>query len=225
MKDISSRKLRSTCVSLLNLKEKGAGIEMVQIDIPIAFALGQIFADAARKQLLTGRPEYYFSALAKNNLFHIFFFSWIPVYFLVNYFGWETTHMWWRKDVVTDYPFFLPVFLIAFFFSANSGFWLSTFLIRKGKFLFVRASYAGIFLYSFLWVFGLWKRTSYLGSYKEWAQGTAKRAWDTSGGEPFLYMLFFSIILWFAALVFFIIILRAEGKNLILKGDKRKSTV
>ncbi len=95
---------------------------MVQVDIPIAFAIGQIFADAAQKQLLTRRPEYYLSALVKNNLFHIFFFSWIPVYFLVNYFGWETTHMWWHKGSITDYPFFLPIFLLVFFFSTKQWF-------------------------------------------------------------------------------------------------------
>src|SRR5574340_597659 len=127
-------------------------IGMVQIDIPVAFALGQIFADAARKQLLTRRPEYYLSALVKNNLFHIFFFSWIPVYFLINYFGWETTHMWWHKDSVSDYPFFLSFFLLIFFFAANSGFWLSTLLISRGMHFWVRIGYVGIFLYSFLWI-------------------------------------------------------------------------
>ena len=53
---------------------------MIQIDIPIAFCIGSLFADAAYKQLQTGRPEYYYRTMAKNNIFQIFFFSWIPVY-------------------------------------------------------------------------------------------------------------------------------------------------
>ncbi len=187
---------------------------MIQLDVPIAFALGQIFADAAKKQLLTGKPEYYLSALLKNNLYHIFFFSWIPVYFLANYFGWETTHMWWHKDSVLAYPFFLPLFLVVFFFAANSGFCLSTLLLRKGMLFWVRASYVGIFIYTFVWVFGLWNRTTYLGSYNEWAQGTAKRVWDTSGGETFIYMLAFTLVIWFVPLILFIKNLHSEGKHL-----------
>lgn len=190
---------------------------MVQIDIPIAFALGQIFADAAQRQLLTGRPEYYLRALLKNNLFQIFFFSWIPVYFLVNYFGWETTHMWWHKGSITDYPLFLPIFLIVFFFAANSGFWFSAILIRKGKHALVRKIYVSIFIFSFAWAFGFWNRTTYLGSFDEWARGTAKRIWNTSGGEPFLLVLFFALVTWFISLVLFIKGIRLEGKRLDIK--------
>lgn len=71
---------------------------MVQIDVPVAFAIGSLFADAASRQLQSGQPTAYDRTLALNNLFHIFFFSWIPIYFLLNYFGWETTHMWWHAD-------------------------------------------------------------------------------------------------------------------------------
>jgi hypothetical protein len=66
---------------------------MVQIDVPVAFAIGSIFADAAHKQLQTGRLEYYYHAFTHNNIYQILFFIWIPVYFLLNYFRWETTHV------------------------------------------------------------------------------------------------------------------------------------
>jgi hypothetical protein len=59
---------------------------MVQIDVPIASAAGSFFVDAAFKQLRFGRPEYYYRAIWKNTIFQIFFYSWIPVYFLLNYF-------------------------------------------------------------------------------------------------------------------------------------------
>ena len=48
---------------------------MVQIDVPVAFGIGAFFADAAWKQLQSGRPENYYRVLAVNNMFQIFFFS------------------------------------------------------------------------------------------------------------------------------------------------------
>ncbi len=122
--------------------------------------------------------------------------------------------MWWHKDTVLDYPLFLPIFLLVFFFAANSGFWLATLLIRKDKLLWVRVSYVGIMLFCGVWIFGLWNRTTYLGSYNEWVQGTAQRVWDTSGGELFIYVFVFTLTLWTVALVLFISNLRSEGKYL-----------
>jgi hypothetical protein len=66
---------------------------MAQVDVPAAFAIGSVLADAARQDLRQGRAEHHLRALLATNLFNIFLFSWISVYFLVNYFGWGTTHM------------------------------------------------------------------------------------------------------------------------------------
>jgi len=74
---------------------------MVQIDVPVAFAVGSLLADAARRQIEAGRKDLYYRALVKNNMFQIFFFSWIPVYFIANYFGWETTYLWWHAESVS----------------------------------------------------------------------------------------------------------------------------
>ena len=42
---------------------------MVQIDVPVAFGIGSFFADAANRQLASGRAEYYYRTFAANNIF------------------------------------------------------------------------------------------------------------------------------------------------------------
>ena len=106
---------------------------MVQIDVPIAWGIGSLFADAASTQLASGRAEYHYRALLKNNIYQIFFFSWIPVYFVLNYFGWETTHMWWHADSAAAYPYFVPILMVVFFAAANGGFLLGSWLVRRGR--------------------------------------------------------------------------------------------
>ena len=142
---------------------------MVQIDVPVAFGIGSFFADAANRQLASGRAEYYYRAFAANNIFQIFFFSWIPVYFIANYFGWETTHMWWTADSAAAYPLFIPIFMVLFFGMANLGFLLGAWLVRKGRLGINRAVYlAGAPNYAGLWVFAQYNRTAKLGTYSEY---------------------------------------------------------
>jgi hypothetical protein len=184
---------------------------MVQIDVPIAFAIGSFFADAARKQLQTGQLEYYYRTLAKNNIFQIFFFSWIPVYFLLNYFGWETTHMWWHQDSVTAYPYYVPIFIVVFFLAANGGFLLGNWLVKNGRFVFNRVVYIAIGVYSLIWIFVQPGRTFRLGTYAEWKSGAAP--WFYEDGT-FLFMLIFTLIVWGVALVIFYLMLRRERRNL-----------
>src|SRR5689334_4685563 len=147
---------------MYNLRDRGGS--MVQIDVPIAFGVGSLFADAAHRQLAGGRAEYHFRASLKNNLFQAFCFSWVPVYFLANYFGWETTHMWWHEDSVSAYPYYLPIFLIVFFAAGNAGFYLGANVVRKGRLWTNRAIYLGILLYSALWIFAQFNRTARLGT-------------------------------------------------------------
>jgi hypothetical protein len=184
---------------------------MVQIDVPVAFAIGSIFADAAYKQLQTGRPEYYYHAFSKNNIYQIFFFSWIPVYFLLNYFGWETTHMWWHEDSVTAYPFYVPIFMVIFFLAANGGFLLGYWLVRKGLLLANRIVYVAIFIYATAWIFAQPGSTFRLGTYAEWKAGTAPWFYED---RTFLFMLIFTIILWWVGLIVFFRKLRREGMHL-----------
>jgi hypothetical protein len=184
---------------------------MVQIDVPIAMGIGSLFADAAYKQLQTGRAEYYFRVLAANNVFQIFFFSWIPVYFIMNYFGWETTHMWWHADSVAAYPLYVPIFLVVFFGVANLGFILGYRLVRAGRLWANRAIYLGILAFSGIWIFGQVNRSFKLGTYNDWVAGRAP--WFYEDGT-FLFMLIFTIVVWAAALAVFALRLRAEGRHL-----------
>ena len=81
---------------------------MVQIDIPMAFGLGSFFAGAARDKIAAGDATACWRALAKSLVFQCLFVFWLPLYLLVNYFGFQTTHMWWHGDSLADYPWLLP---------------------------------------------------------------------------------------------------------------------
>lgn len=184
---------------------------MVQIDVPVAFAIGSIFADAAHKQLQTRRPEYYYHTFAQHNIYQIFFFSWIPVYFILNYFGWETTHMWWHADAVTAYPFFVPIFMVIFFLAANGGFLLGNWLVEKGRLVANRLVYIIIFGYSAVWIVVQPGRTFRLGSYAAWKAGIAPWFYQDL---VFVLMLIFTLVVWGAGLIVFVLRLREEGKHL-----------
>lgn len=194
---------------------------MVQIDVPIAFGIGSFFADAAYKQLQAGRPEYYYRTFCKHNIYQIFFFSWIPVYFLLNYFGWETTHMWWKADTVAAYPYFVAIFIVIFFLAANGGFLLGNRLVKSGRVGTNRAVYLGILAYSGIWIFGQRERTFRLGTYTEWANGEAPWFYED---RTFLYVLIFTLVVWAIPLLIYFRALRREGKHLDppIAADRRK---
>ncbi|MFC1717018.1 hypothetical protein ACFL6S_25345 [Candidatus Poribacteria bacterium] len=184
---------------------------MVQIDVPIAFAIGSFFADAAHKQLQTEKPEHYYRTMARHNIFQIFFFSWIPVYFLLNYFGWETTHMWWHADSVTAYPYYIPIFMVIFFLVANGGFLLGNWLVRSGRLLANRIVYIVIVIYSGIWIFGQTGSTFRLGTYAEWKAGIAPLFYEDG---TFLFMFIFAMVVWIVGLLIFFFIMRREGRRL-----------
>lgn len=184
---------------------------MVQIDVPIAFAVGSFFADAAQKQLQAAKPEAHLRAILKNNIFQIFFFSWIPVYFILNFFGWETTHMWWHGDSVAAYPYFLPVFIVIFFGVANAGFLLGKRLVSKDRILANRMVYTGVVVYALIWVFGQTGSTFHLGTYTQWKARMAPLFYQD---RTFLGMFIFSMIIWTVGLAIFFFSLRREGKQL-----------
>lgn len=184
---------------------------MVQIDIPIAFGVGSLFADAACKQIQNGRPEYYYRAFNKNLIYQTFFFSWIPVYFLLNYFGWETTHMWWHSDTAADYPFLVPIVILLFFLAAVCGFVLGARLVRNEMLWGNRAIYLAILAYSGLWIFGQAGRSFRLGSYSDWRNGQALWFYED---RTFLTMLVVTLVVWAIPLLVYFLRMRREGKHL-----------
>jgi hypothetical protein len=182
---------------------------MVQIDVPIAFGIGSLFADAASRQLRTGLAEHYYRAFSANLICQIFCFSWNPIYFLVNYFGWETTHMWWHADNVRAYPFYLPLFVVVFFAAAIGGFLLGHKLVRAGRLWANRAVYLGILVYSVGWVFLQTGSTGKLGTYREWKDGNAPWIYEDS---TFLFMLIFTAVVLIIGVAVFASKLIAEGR-------------
>jgi hypothetical protein len=149
--------------------------------------------------------------LLQNNIFQIFFFSWIPVYFILNYFGWETSHMWWQADSVAAYPFFVPVFLIIFFAAANAGFLLGHRLVTTENLKVNRIVYIGLFIFSAAWIFGQIGRTFRLGTYSQWENGNAPWFYED---PTFLAMLIITLLIWGIALAIFLVSLSREGKRL-----------
>ena len=184
---------------------------MVQVDVPVAFAIGSFFADSASKQLRAGGQGPYYRAMLKNNIFQIFFFSWIPLYFVVNYFGWETTHMWWDADSVAAYPYFVPILVVVFFGVANLGFLLGKSLITKGHVWANRLVYLGLGVYALIWVFGQTSRTFHLGNHTQWEQGIRPYFYED---RTFLWMFIFTMAVWLTGLIAFALSLWREGQNL-----------
>lgn len=182
---------------------------MVQIDIPIAFAVGQMLADAASRQLRTGTPEPFYRTLAFTNIYTGLFFAPIPIYFLVDYFGWETTYMYDRERVTR---FFVPLVLFVLMLAANLGFWLSSALIKKGWAMIGRGLYILIWLYVLGWIFGNWPRSTRIGTYAEYhtARETMIRIWEVSR-DPFFFILIASLIIFAVPLLLLIRHLSREG--------------
>jgi hypothetical protein len=184
---------------------------MVQIDVPIAFAVGSFCADMAQRQLRYGRAEYYYRTFLLTMAFLIFFFSWIPVYFLLNYFGWETTYMWWRADSVAAYPAFLPIFLVVFFGMGALGFLLGHRLVVTGRELVNRLVWIGVLVFSAIWIFAQPHRTFRVGTYSEWAAGKAPLFYQD---RLFLVMLIFALVVWAVGLAWTAFVLRRDGQHL-----------
>jgi hypothetical protein len=186
---------------------------MVQIDVPIAFAVGQMLADAASLQLKTGKAELYYLTMAYTNIFTALFFAPIPVYFLIDYFAWETTYMV-DPDRVTR--FFVPTVLFIVILAANLGFWLSNALIQKGRDGVGRMIYALIWVYSFAWILGNWPRSTRIGTYAQYhmARDTMARAWEVSK-DPFLFILIVSLVIFAVPLVLFMRSLRRRGVSAV----------
>ena len=146
---------------------------MVQIDVPIALALGAVAADAAREGLTAGRPLVYWRTMSRSLLFFVFAVSWLPLYLLVMHFGFETSHMWWHRPTLADYPFFVPVFMTIFFGANVAGFVLGAHLVRRGRLGLNRAIMLAVAVFATGWIFARPHRTLVLGSYEEWAAGAA----------------------------------------------------
>ena len=124
--------------------------------------------------------------------------------------------MWWTKGSITDYPYFVPIFLVVFFTSAIAGFKSGVCLVRKGRIWLNRLVYLGIGVCSGGWIFGQTNTTFKLGTYDEWKEGVAPWFYQD---KTFLFMLIFTVLVWAAAMAVYLYKLNKEGKRLSSSND------
>jgi hypothetical protein len=151
---------------------------MIQIDLPMAAGMGSFFAAAASRQLKGGSRLQYYRILTINLLFQIMFILWLPIYLFVAAFGWETSHMWFHKDSLADYPALLPLFVLAYVVLNVAGYHYGTVLVRRGQ-----TRKAWMIFYAACAFFVGWialqpHRTLRLGTYQEWLAGGTPYVWQ-----------------------------------------------
>jgi uncharacterized membrane protein YfcA len=191
---------------------------MIQVDLPVAFGSGTLLASALEHNTHPRTwPYLYQRGLAKNLIFQVLFALWLPVYLLVSYFGFQTSHMFWHEDALTNYPALLPVFLILYFVTNIAGFHAGAWLVLRGRARLARLIFVAAFTYFALWITFQPNRTLTLGTFKEWNAGTAPWIWTST---------WFMSVLAVGALVFFVGItamyrsLKAEAIALVGSGGQ-----
>ena len=190
-----------------------AFLAMVQIDIPVAFGTASLFAAAVEQGLRSERCSYFYQrALAASLIFQLLLVVWLPVYLLIAHFGFQTSHMWWTGDSITDYPWLLPVFLTGVlrgdaspaFTSARC--WCGRDGPARSWLLFV-----GGFAFFGAWMAFQPYRTLTLGTYAEWEAKTARWIWTDPG---FVALLTGAMVVFFVALRFVYRALQREAAAL-----------
>ena len=171
---------------------------MVQIDIPVAFGTASLFAAAVEQGLRSERRRYFYQrALAASLIFQLLLVVWLPVYLLVAHFGFQTSHMWWTGDSITDYPWLLPVFLVAYFVANIAGFHVGARLVTNGRSRGPWLLFAGGFVFFGCWMAFQPYRTLTLGTYAEWEARAARWIWTDLG---FVGLLMGAMVVFFVAL-------------------------
>ena len=171
---------------------------MVQIDIPVAFGTAGVFAAAVEQGLRSERRGYFYQrALAASLIFQLLLVVWLPVYLLIAHFGFQTSHMWWTGDSITEYPWLLPVFLAAYFLACIGGFHVGARLVQQGRRKVVWMLFAGGFAFFGAWMAFQPYRTLTFGSYSDWRAQTAPWIWTDVG---FVSLLTGAMVVFFVAL-------------------------
>lgn len=149
---------------------------MIQVDLPVAFGMGSLMAHAAQRQIASAQPAAEAKAFTKVILFHSVAFMWPPLYLLVFYFGFETSHMWWHADSVLAYPWLLPAFFLALFGANIAGYALGARFVRAGRAGLALVVFGATTVFCTAWIFLQPDRTMTLGTYRDWQAGTAPAA-------------------------------------------------
>lgn len=183
---------------------------MVQVDIPFTFGVGALMATAVESGLHSDRRAYfYLRGLSANLTLQVLFVIWFPLYLLASHFGFQTSHMWWHGDSLSDHPAMLPAFVAAYFASSLSGYHLGAWLVLRGR----TAAAKMVFLLSCVY-FALWMalqpyRTLTLGTYTEWIEGRAVWIWHDS---RFMALLGAGFVMFAASVRLFYVAVRREAE-------------
>ena len=190
---------------------------MVQIDIPVAFGTGSLIAAAVEQGLRSERAPYFYQrGMSANLLFQALLVVWLPVYLLIAHFGFQTSHMWWTGDRITDYPWLLPVFLAAYFLASASGFHVGARLVQSGRTRVAWLLFGGGFLFFGAWMAAQPYRTLSLGTYDEWQRGAARWIWTDTG---FIALLVGDMVFFFVVLAMIFRALRREAGSATLSSS------
>ncbi len=189
---------------------------MVQIDIPVAFGTASLFAAAVEQGLRSERRRYFYQrALAASLIFQLLLVVWLPVYLLIAHFGFQTSHMWWTGESITDYPWLLPAFLTAYFVACIGGFHVGSLLVSQGRTRAVWMLFIGGFAFFGAWMAFQPYRTLTLGSYGDWQAKTARWVWTEPG---FVGLLTGAMVVFFVALRIVYKALQREARRKRRKG-------
>ncbi len=175
----------------------------VQIDIPAAFAMGQLMAVVGRKSLKTGEPSIRNRFLLWTNWYMSLILCPAGFFLLVGWPAWETMYQWaWIENpqfhslVALFYILFLMVIVIL----GNVGFLMSYWLIRHNKDTLAKVIVALSLLSVVAPLLIDIKAPFFIGTYQQYHTGKASLIF----GSSFFFSFFAIMLFWAIGSVVFI---------------------
>lgn len=168
---------------------------MIQVDLPAAFAVGQIFALLAKKYLKTEPKKFFNRLLGPLNFYLSCGFVPTGMYLMIGWPSWEVMYITGWVEKPFNQPLvaaFYVLFMVAMILLGNVGFILAHHWYQKGKDRFVvYGSIIGVVLtiLPFVLRWGVWWK---IGTYAEFKAGGGY----SFGSPPFFYgwLIFISYI-------------------------------
>ena len=155
---------------------------MVQVDLPAAFAVGQIYALLSRKYLEKDGRLFSHRLLGPLNLFLSCVYAPVGMFLLIGWPAWEVMYVSAWPEKPFDRPLvagFYVLFAIVMVLLGNVGFVLAHHWLRKGRVLWVKIGAGvglGLTVLPFLLEWGVWSRVGTVaevveegGGYSMWA--------------------------------------------------------
>lgn len=109
---------------------------MVQVDIPAAFAVGQILAILSKRYLKKENLKFFHKLMGPLNWYYTFIFAPVGMFLLVGWPGWECMY-WWKWVERPMFNPFIALFYVLFYMSmvaiGNFSYILAHHLYLKGK--------------------------------------------------------------------------------------------